>query len=64
MMVFWCIFVFVNGLVLLVILLWRNSLVFYSVDKVSSIFVYAMLCLMIWCGWWYGFGNDVNRLSV
>jgi hypothetical protein len=62
--VFRCIFAFANGPVLLAIPLWRNSLVFHSVDKVSSIFVHAMPCLMTWCGRWYGFGNDVNRLSV
>jgi len=38
--------------------------VFHSVDKVSSIFVHAMPCLMTWCGRWYGFGDDMNRLSV
>ena len=62
--VFRCIFAFANGPVLLAIPLWRNSLVFHSVDKVSSIFVHAMPCLMTWCGRWYGFGDDVNRLSV
>lgn len=61
---FRCIFAFANGPVLLAIPLWRNSLVFHSVDKVQSVFVHAMPCLMTWCGRWYGFGEDENRLSV
>jgi hypothetical protein len=28
------------------------------------VFVHAMPCLMTWCGRWYGFGDDENRLSV
>jgi len=62
--VFRCIFAFANGPVLLAIPLWRNSLVFHSVDKVQSVFVHAMPCLMTWCGRWYGFGDDASRLSV
>ena len=61
---FRCIFAFANGPVLLAIPLWRNSLVFHSVDKVHSVFVHAMPCLMTWCGRWYGFGDDERRLSV
>jgi len=58
------IFAFANGPVLVAIPMWRNSLVFHSVDKVQSVFVHAMPCLLTWCGRWYGHGDDVNRLSA
>ena len=63
-MLFRCVFAFANGPVLLAIPLWRNSLVFHSVDKVQSVFVHAMPCLMTWCGRWFGFGDDVGRMSA
>ena len=63
-MLFRCVFAFANGPVLLAIPLWRNSLVFHSVDKVQSVFVHAMPCLMTWCGRWFGFGDDVGRMNA
>ena len=63
-MLFRCVFAFANGPVLLAIPLWRNSLVFHSVDKVQSVFVHAMPCLMTWCGRWFGFGDDARGMSA
>lgn len=45
-------FVFANGPLAWAILAWRNSLVFHSVDKITSVFIHAFPALLTYCWRW------------
>mmetsp|Transcript_30647 Transcript_30647/g.45363 ORF Transcript_30647/g.45363 Transcript_30647/m.45363 type:complete len:528 (-) Transcript_30647:267-1850(-) len=45
-------FICANGPLLLAIVLWSNSLVFHSVDKVTSVYVHILPALLGWCERW------------
>ena len=46
-------FSFSNGPVLLAIILWRNSMVFHSVDKMTSLFIHSFPPLYSYTIRWY-----------
>ena len=50
------VFVCANGPLLAAIITWRNSLVFHSVDKVTSVYVHLFPPLLTWCERWHGTG--------
>ena len=51
-------FVAANGQVLIAILAWRNSLVFHSLDKVTTLFIHAFPPMYTWAERWYGRFRD------
>lgn len=51
-------FVAANGPVLIAILAWRNSLVFHSLDKVTTVFIHAFPPMLMWAERWYGRFRD------
>jgi hypothetical protein len=46
------VFVFGNGPLLCAIVAWRNSLVFHSLDKTTSLFIHVFPCLLTYCTRW------------
>jgi len=50
------VFVCANGPLLAAIITWRNSLVFHSIDKVTSVYVHLFPPLLTWCERWHGSG--------
>eukprot|EP01061_Rhynchopus_euleeides_P012038 TRINITY_DN21642_c0_g1_i1.p1 TRINITY_DN21642_c0_g1~~TRINITY_DN21642_c0_g1_i1.p1 ORF type:complete len:505 (+),score=129.42 TRINITY_DN21642_c0_g1_i1:57-1571(+) len=46
-------FLFANGPLSIAIIAWRNSLVFHSLDKVTSIFIHAFPMAITFCDRWY-----------
>ncbi|EKX48936.1 hypothetical protein GUITHDRAFT_46972, partial [Guillardia theta CCMP2712] len=47
-------FISANGPLLIAILAWRNSFVFHSVDKVTSVYIHLFPSLFTWCERWHG----------
>ena len=52
------VFVCSNGPLLFAILAWRNSLVFHSLDKVTTVFIHAFPPILTWAERWYGRFRD------
>lgn len=46
-------FVMTNGPLVWAILTWRNSLVFHSLDKVTSVYIHVLPSLLMYCRRWY-----------
>ena len=54
-------FAFSNGLLLFAILTWRNSLVFHSIDKMTSIYIHLFPSLLMFClKWRTEFGTNLS----
>lgn len=47
-------FVAATGPVMFAIVAWRNSLVFHSLDKVTSVYIHLFPALLAWCERWHG----------
>ncbi|EOD38364.1 hypothetical protein EMIHUDRAFT_55825, partial [Emiliania huxleyi CCMP1516] len=46
-------FAHASGPLALAIITWRNSLVFHSLDKITSVFIHALPALLLFCTRWY-----------
>jgi hypothetical protein len=46
------VFVFANGPLLVAIVAWRNSMVFHSLDKTTSLFIHVFPALLTYCTRW------------
>ncbi|KAF0689275.1 Aste57867_19254 [Aphanomyces stellatus] len=47
-------FIYANGPLVWAVVLWRNSLVFHDVDRMSGVFIHLMPCLLYYAIRWYG----------
>ncbi|XRB09233.1 glycerophosphocholine acyltransferase [Pycnococcus provasolii] len=61
-------FAFSHGPLLWAIIAWRNSLVFHSLDKVTSVYIHTFPPLMTWAWRWYGLcrlpGEALKRATL
>ena len=56
-------FVTSTGPVMFAIVAWRNSLVFHSLDKVTSVYIHLFPALLSWCERWHGCPEAQESLS-
>mmetsp|Transcript_41501 Transcript_41501/g.75202 ORF Transcript_41501/g.75202 Transcript_41501/m.75202 type:complete len:326 (-) Transcript_41501:13-990(-) len=49
-----CIFVYANGALVWSVAIFRNSLVFYNIDQITSCFIHLSPALLCWCVRWGG----------
>jgi Protein of unknown function (DUF2838) len=61
---FTIVFALVNGPLLWAIPVFRNSLVFHSIDKITSLFIHASPIVMTYVARWYLQGDDHIDLTV
>ena len=47
-------FIYANGPLPLAIVVWRNSLVFHDYDKITSVYIHFLPCVLYYTGRWYG----------
>ncbi|ETW02983.1 hypothetical protein H310_05423 [Aphanomyces invadans] len=47
-------FIYANGPLVWAVVLWRNSLVFHDIDRMSGVFIHIMPCLLYYCAHWHG----------
>ncbi|RHZ20703.1 hypothetical protein DYB37_007912 [Aphanomyces astaci] len=47
-------FIYANGPLVWAVVLWRNSLVFHDIDRMSGVFIHIMPCLLYYCVHWHG----------
>jgi hypothetical protein len=47
-------FMFTNGPLAWAIVTWRNSFVFHSVDKITSVYIHLFPAFLLFCTRWYG----------
>jgi len=45
-------------------LMWRNSLVFHDLDKLTSVFIHVFPPLVVFCIRWYPMDNDFTRVCT
>jgi len=57
-----CIFVYANGALVWSVAIFRNSLVFYSIDQVTSVFIHLSPALLCWCTRWGG-GQGIQMIE-
>jgi len=51
-----------NGPLLVGLVMWRNSLVFHDLDKLTSVFIHLFPALVTWCIRWYPSNGDLSYL--
>eukprot|EP01064_Diplonema_japonicum_P032764 TRINITY_DN6246_c0_g2_i1.p1 TRINITY_DN6246_c0_g2~~TRINITY_DN6246_c0_g2_i1.p1 ORF type:complete len:397 (+),score=79.45 TRINITY_DN6246_c0_g2_i1:76-1191(+) len=56
-------FLFANGPLALAIIAWRNSLVFHSLDKVTSVYIHALPLCLSYCDKWF-VGKGLERIDA
>ena len=47
-------FVWCNGPLAMAVIIWKNSLVFHSFDKITSLFIHLIPPMLTWCVRWQG----------
>jgi len=47
-------FIFTHGPLTWAIVVWRNSLVFHDYDKITSVYIHLLPCLLYYCLRWHG----------
>lgn len=57
-------FITSTGPVMFAIVAWRNSLVFHSLDKVTSVYIHLFPALLSWCERWHGCSEAQENLSA
>ena len=63
-------FIYANGPLTWAIVVWRNSLVFHDYDKITSVYIHFLPCVLYYTVRWYGndsvslFQNDSMSLSA
>lgn len=51
-----------NGPLAIGIVMWRNSLVFHDLDKITSVFIHSFPPLVTFCLRWYPANGDITRV--
>lgn len=46
-------FIYTNGPMTIAIIVWRNSLVFHDYDKITSVYIHLLPCMLYYVGRWY-----------
>jgi len=59
---FQILFAMCNGPLAFGIVMWRNSLVFHDLDKVTSVFIHIFPPLITYCARWYPSNNDFTTI--
>jgi hypothetical protein len=59
-LLFQIVFAMCNGPLAIGIVMWRNSLVFHDLDKVTSVFIHIFPPLVTYCARWYPFNNNLS----
>ena len=62
--VFQTVFAMANGPVLGALIVWRNSLVFHSIDKITTVYIHCLPSLLMWCWRWYGLSPINNAMDL
>jgi hypothetical protein len=56
------VFVFANGPLVIAVLAWKNSLVFHSLDKITSLFLHVFPPLLTYCWRWHATPSELALL--
>ncbi|CAK4073476.1 unnamed protein product [Aphanomyces euteiches] len=56
-------FIYANGPLVWAVVLWRNSLVFHDVDRMSGVFIHLMPCLLYYSIQWFGCASPLSIFS-
>lgn len=48
------VYIFTHGPLTWAIVVWRNSLVFHDYDKITSVYIHLLPCLLYYCARWHG----------
>ena len=59
---FQTVFALANGPVLGAFIVWRNSLVFHSIDKITTVYIHCLPSLLMWCWRWHGL-SQINSIG-